>query len=209
MIPPSPSLCSAACSAFAGDMTCQLISIEIDHSSSRSKQDGNEDERGGGLGAGGSKIARIAPEIDWGRAARFTLIGATFLAPVLHTWYGFLARRLPGTAAATVVKRVALDQLVFAPVFLASFLSVVMLLDGNAAKVMLETVFDTVSETALWVCGWHRPCQSIMFQVFFCRVCTLLIRLNVTIIGDRSFGARRYLFWPYYASGHSAAFFCP
>eukprot|EP00904_Undaria_pinnatifida_P007476 jgi/Undpi1/3859/HiC_scaffold_16.g07227.m1 len=144
-------------------MTCQLISIEIDHSSSRSKQDGNEDERGGGLGAGGSKIARIAPEIDWGRAARFTLIGATFLAPVLHTWYGFLARRLPGTAAATVVKRVALDQLVFAPVFLASFLSVVMLLDGNAAKIEPKLRADyTATVASNW--GYWIPAQMINFR---------------------------------------------
>lgn len=115
-------------------MTWQLVSIEMDDSSNRSAED-DDDEEAGGIRAGRSKMARIAPEIDWGRAARFTLVGAAYLAPVLHTWYGFLTRRFPGTAASAVVKRVALDQLVFAPVFLASFLSIVMLLDGNAAKV--------------------------------------------------------------------------
>lgn len=114
-------------------MTWQLISIEVDDSSNRSAED--DEEEVGEIGAGRSKIARIAPEIDWGRSARFTLVGAAFVAPVLHNWFGFLARRFPGKAASSVVKRVALDQLVFAPVFLASFLSVIMLLDGNAAKV--------------------------------------------------------------------------
>lgn len=132
--PPFPVLIFSRRPAFAGDMTCQLVSIEIDDSN-RSAED--NDEEVGRIDAGRSKIARIAPEIDWGRSARFTLVGATFLAPVLHTWFGFLARRFPGTAASSVVKRVALDQLVFAPVFLASFLSVIMLLDGNAAKVTL------------------------------------------------------------------------
>lgn len=77
----------------------------------------------------------FASEIDWGRTVRFTFVGAAVVAPALHLWYGVLLRWLPGTAPTTVVKRVALDQLLFAPVFLAGFLSTVMLLDGNAAKV--------------------------------------------------------------------------
>lgn len=81
----------------------------------------------------------IAPpskvELDWGRCARFTFLGTTLLAPALHYWYGFLLRRLPGTAVSTVVVRVSLDQLVFAPAYVAVFLSSVMILEGNAAKV--------------------------------------------------------------------------
>lgn len=88
----------------------------------------------------------IAPpskvELDWGRCARFTFLGATLLAPALHYWYGFLIRRLPGTAVSTVVIRVSLDQLVFTPAFLAVFLSSVMVLDGNAAKVRKELGFE-------------------------------------------------------------------
>lgn len=80
----------------------------------------------------------VASEIDWGRTARFTLVGAAVLAPSLHLWYGVLLRWLPGKAPTTVVKRVALDQLLFAPVFLAGFLSTIMLLDGNAAKVCVR-----------------------------------------------------------------------
>lgn len=74
-------------------------------------------------------------DVDWGRCARFTLLGAGFLAPCLHYWYTFLGKAIPGVALTTVVKRVALDQLVFTPVFLMSFLSANMLVDGQAAKV--------------------------------------------------------------------------
>lgn len=88
----------------------------------------------GGPGASGDE-GGVLSQIDFGRTLRFTLVGAAFLAPALHTWYGFLIRTLPGTAPATVVKRVALDQLMFTPVFLAGFLSTLMVLDGNAAKV--------------------------------------------------------------------------
>ena len=132
--------------AFAGDITCQLIAIEV------ARREGGEEEsttRGGGgneqhegddflddLETSDAAAAAAESEIDWGRTARFTFVGATVLAPALHFWYGFLIRTLPGTAPATVVKRVLLDQLVFAPVFLAGFLSTIMVLDGNAAKVM-------------------------------------------------------------------------
>ncbi len=98
------------------------------------------------LGAGD-----VASEIDWARTARFTFVGATVLAPALHFWYGFLIRRLPGTAPGTVVKRVLLDQLVFAPVFLAGFLSTVMVLDGNAAKVRGDRVLLLCSACFAWL----------------------------------------------------------
>ncbi|CAM9873530.1 unnamed protein product, partial [Laminaria digitata] len=145
-------------------MTWQLVSIELDDSSSRPAEDDDEEEEEvGGIGAGRGKIARIAPEIDWGRAARFTLVGAVWVAPVLHTWFGFLTRRFPGTAASTVVKRVALDQLVFAPVFLASFLSIVMLLDGNAAKIAPKLRADyTATVASNW--GYWIPAQIVNFR---------------------------------------------
>lgn len=159
-------------------MTWQLVSIEIDDSSNRSAED--DDEEVGGIGAGRSKIARIAPEIDWGRSARFTLVGAGFVAPVLHTWFGFLTRRFPGTAASSVVKRVALDQLVFAPVFLASFLSVIMLLDGNAAKVTFYLnrffyPFRSLSSLGIYrsaPCGLRSSSEIFVFFLSCIRVCS-------------------------------------
>ena len=40
------------------------------------------------------------------------------VAPMLHVWYGWLARVFP----TSVLKRVAADQLIFAPAFLGSFI---------------------------------------------------------------------------------------
>lgn len=121
--------------AFAGDISCQLISVQV------TKGDDYAEEHQHELGLASpppNKFSLVASHIDWGRCARFTFLGAAFLAPALHYWYGFLIRTFPGTAVSTVVKRVALDQLAFTPVFLASFLSTVMVLDGNAAKVSLD-----------------------------------------------------------------------
>lgn len=135
-----PSLRFLPCythAAFAGDLTCQMLAIQVARREEEQtplegadENDHNSDQLLDGLGTGD-----VASEIDWGRTVRFTFVGAAVLAPALHVWYGFLIRALPGTAPATVVKRVALDQLLFAPVFLAGFLSTVMLLDGKAAKV--------------------------------------------------------------------------
>lgn len=122
--------------AFAGDLTCQMLAIQVatrEEEQTPERTDENDHDRDHLLHGLGT--SDVASEIDWGRTVRFTFVGATVLAPALHVWYGFLIRTLPGTAPATVVKRVALDQLLFAPVFLGVFLSTVMLLDGKAAKV--------------------------------------------------------------------------
>jgi hypothetical protein len=70
---------------------------------------------------------------DGWRTARFCFLGTVFVAPWCHYWYGALASRYPlgaatAAAAATsnammVVKRVALDQFVFSPIFLLSWLT--------------------------------------------------------------------------------------
>ncbi|CAM9788893.1 unnamed protein product [Ectocarpus sp. 12 AP-2014] len=149
--------------AFAGDVSCQLLALEVAkrEEEQSSAQDVDEHEQHEPFGDGGARS--VASEIDWGRTLRFTLVGAAVVAPALHAWYGFLIRRLPGTAPATVVKRVALDQLLFAPGFLAVFLSTVMLLDGNAAKIdrKLRADYPTtvVSNWGYWI-----PAQVINFR---------------------------------------------
>jgi Mpv17 / PMP22 family len=68
---------------------------------------------------------------DGWRTARFVLLGAAFVAPWCHYWYGALAVRYPMGAAATisssnaqmVFKRVALDQFVFSPIFLVGWIT--------------------------------------------------------------------------------------
>lgn len=81
----------------------------------------------------------VRGDVDWARCGRFTLVGAFFLAPSLHYWYGFLARILPNNTLRDVASRVVLDQVLFAPIFLGAFLSTIMLVDGKAAKVTRES----------------------------------------------------------------------
>lgn len=64
------------------------------------------------------------------RTARMTIIGLAMVGPTLHYWYGYLHRRFPGIAARTVALRVAGDQFLFAPIFLAAILAAIFTLSG-------------------------------------------------------------------------------
>ncbi|CAM9862845.1 unnamed protein product [Pylaiella littoralis] len=153
--------------AFAGDITCQLLAMEVakrEEQALTEEADESETDNDHHLLDGGlSPPSDVASEIDWGRTTRFALVGAVVVAPALHVWYGVLLRWLPGNAPTTVVKRVALDQLLFAPAFLAAFLSTVMLLDGNAAKIENKLRADyTATVVGNW--GYWIPAQLINFR---------------------------------------------
>lgn len=101
----------------SGDMACQTLF------------EGRSLQRGGAARPEGD-----APTVDCGtgaagdafdhvRLGNMTLLGAVLVAPVLHVWYGFLGRKIPGTAVGPVVGRVFLDQALFAPAFIAVFFS--------------------------------------------------------------------------------------
>ena len=66
---------------------------------------------------------------DVARTSRFAFLGSFLLAPVLSFWYGKLGLLIPGTSIAPVLKRLALDQLFFAPLFIPTFMSSLMLLE--------------------------------------------------------------------------------
>mmetsp|Transcript_33303 Transcript_33303/g.68127 ORF Transcript_33303/g.68127 Transcript_33303/m.68127 type:complete len:200 (+) Transcript_33303:28-627(+) len=93
----------------AGDASCQLLE------KLSPRKDGEE-----------------APTFDAGRTTRFALVGAAVLAPTLHVWYSRLNSLFPGCSMAAVLKRLALDQLGFAPLFIPVFMSRYFLwLDGE------------------------------------------------------------------------------
>ncbi|KAG8227635.1 hypothetical protein J437_LFUL008712 [Ladona fulva] len=78
----------------------------------------------------GDLIAQTAIEeknlknVDYVRTTRFFGIGFFIAGPGLKFWYGFLDKRIAKgrTGVAVTLKKVFLDQAVFAPNFLASFI---------------------------------------------------------------------------------------
>ncbi|XP_037272506.2 mitochondrial inner membrane protein Mpv17 [Rhipicephalus microplus] len=69
------------------------------------------------------KVLERRTDIDVPRAARFFVMGVAFVGPALRVWYLALERIIgSGGGRAMVIKKVFLDQAVFTPVFLPSFL---------------------------------------------------------------------------------------
>lgn len=64
----------------------------------------------------------MAPPFDFERLTRFMSYGF-FMAPVQFQWFGFLSRTFPITktqGTLPALKRVAMDQLMFAPIGMVS-----------------------------------------------------------------------------------------
>ncbi|CAG9771996.1 unnamed protein product [Ceutorhynchus assimilis] len=67
------------------------------------------------------------------RTAKFMLLGTVFVGPSLSLWYRTLARKF-GTQSSsiTTLKKVACDQLIFAPSFLVVFVTNLNLMNGKS-----------------------------------------------------------------------------
>ena len=69
------------------------------------------------------------------RAKVFTILGAFWIAPVLHIMYSkVLPYYVPIVTYSTVFKKLAIDQLMFAPCFIGLFYPVVNLIEGNSLR---------------------------------------------------------------------------
>ncbi|XP_049872915.1 protein Mpv17 [Pectinophora gossypiella] len=64
-------------------------------------------------------------QIEWQRSARFSCIGLFIIGPTLRVWYGVLNKHIGHTGKTVAVKKVFLDQVVFAPMVLCSLLCIV------------------------------------------------------------------------------------
>ncbi|KAF0301173.1 Protein Mpv17 [Amphibalanus amphitrite] len=78
-------------------------------------------------------------EIDLPRVGRFFGIGLCLVGPGLRLWYGALDRYVGSRGARIVIRKVALDQGVFAPIFLGNFLVVLGAMQGrNWSQIKLK-----------------------------------------------------------------------
>ena len=70
--------------------------------------------------------------VDGRRLAIFSFLGAALVGPTLHVWYGVLNRLLPAAGTAGAFQRMAVDQGIFAPTFVPTFISSLMCLEGKS-----------------------------------------------------------------------------
>ncbi|XP_055717004.1 protein Mpv17 [Phlebotomus papatasi] len=90
------------------------------------------------LMASGDLIAQTMVEktnvnkLDYRRTGQFFAIGLLMAGPGLRFWYGVLDRHIHGrNLKIKTLKKVALDQLIFAPTFMMAFLGVVGVMKGQ------------------------------------------------------------------------------
>ena len=121
----------------------------------------------GALNAFGDLLAQILFEdgqsIDSKRTLTFTFLGAFLVGPALHFWYGTLGKIVTVGGSVGAGLRLGLDQLAFAPVFLATFLSALFAIEGNTDKLpnkLKQDLFPTVvANWKIWV-----PFQFLNFR---------------------------------------------
>ncbi|KAG5866488.1 hypothetical protein JTB14_004011 [Gonioctena quinquepunctata] len=77
-------------------------------------------------------------EVRWRRTANFFAIGTVVVGPALSVWYRTLSKLIGHTGKSVVLKKVAVDQLVFAPTFLFVFITLINTLDGHNWKHIKE-----------------------------------------------------------------------
>jgi hypothetical protein len=119
--------------------------------------------------------------LDWLRAGRFLFLGAVWVGPVTHYWYGALSTRiLPGANTAwKTAQRVIVDQFAFAPMFVPSFLGLMWVLEGR--ENIPSQIQQNVPEIIVAGCSLWVPAMTINFgmvpmkyHVLFSNVVALL-----------------------------------
>ena len=101
--------------------------------------------------------------VDWRRTLTFTFLGAFLVGPALHFWYQALGKIVTVGGSYGAAMRLGLDQLVFAPMFLATFLSALFAIEGNSKALpekLRQDLFPTVvANWKIWV-----PFQFLNFR---------------------------------------------
>mmetsp|Transcript_20984 Transcript_20984/g.30275 ORF Transcript_20984/g.30275 Transcript_20984/m.30275 type:complete len:188 (-) Transcript_20984:60-623(-) len=120
----------------------------------------------GVIGAVGDVAAQqlTSDTFDYHRFGTFCLLQTGLVGPALHVWYAAVFRLIPGTGWLNVTKRVALDQFLFAPVFLSTFISSNLILMGTPEQIIPKLKADllntVIANNAVWI-----PAQFINLGV--------------------------------------------
>ena len=138
--PMTTKCCTSGLISGMGDLICQSLTFSDNENSTDQKDDDKK--------------------WDIMRTSRFAVLGAFWVGPVLHFWYGALFQAL----SKRVVARVVVDQFGFAPVFVTSFLSMLWTWEGespsNLGPRLQENIPSiVVANWVLWI-----PAQAVNFH---------------------------------------------
>jgi hypothetical protein len=102
--------------------------------------------------------------IECEQVGRFAFLNMIFVAPVLHHWYQFINRAVPGKSMSRVLQRVFWDEFVFSPVYIPVFLGGLWTLEGTKPEKINTMLYNElpsiiVAEWILWV-----PTMTLTFK---------------------------------------------
>ena len=118
-------------------------------------------------------------KFDFKRLLIFTFLGGALVGPTLHYWYGFLNRIVPGTGTGPALKRLAVDQTIFAASFIPIFMGSALTLEGKfdeiVPRVSKEWFPALLANWSLWIPGNFITFRFITpkFQVLFANTVAL------------------------------------
>ena len=79
-------------------------------------------------------IERHSLSVVWRQVVASALVGLCFFGPAAHLWYGAMQRTFPSSSCCTVIIKVALGQIVFAPVFTIVFFGASLVAAGGVSR---------------------------------------------------------------------------
>lgn len=88
-----------------------------------------------------------SPSSDFARTGRMMLYGGLVFPPIAHHWYNWIERLAPGSAAMAVARKIAMDQLIFAPGITTTFFTVSQSLEGKSLREALAVAREKVPPT--------------------------------------------------------------
>ncbi|CAI5534757.1 unnamed protein product, partial [Closterium sp. Naga37s-1] len=101
--------------------------------------------------------------VDARRAATISLLGLLLVGPTLHVWYSLLFRVVSVQGTPGTLIRLALDQLLFSPLFIATFFSSLLTLEGRPSAIpdvlKQEWAKAVVANWKVWI-----PFQFLNFR---------------------------------------------
>ncbi|XP_031769638.1 protein Mpv17 [Galleria mellonella] len=100
---------------------------------------------------------KLIKELDYKRTLQFSSIGLFVGGPALRFWYGLLNHHIGSSGKSVTIKKVFIDQLVFAPAFLFLILSAVGTMQGKPWDIVKKDIhanYCDVLKTNYYIWPW-------------------------------------------------------
>lgn len=95
------------------------------------------------------------PSLDLKRTFLFAFLGLVLVGPSLHFWYLFLSKLITAPGASGAFLRLLLDQFIFSPIFIGTFLAALVSLEGRPSlvipKLRQEWFSSVLANWQLWI----------------------------------------------------------